>query len=475
MSTPTENFSLVKVNNLCVTDAQEYLTKYFIPLSDGNHAFYLDGKHTIVDQKVIKHTYFNRMSKELNDFYFKKYTGIKSVVYKFQPEALNNDELNLCPEMKSKKKPFASYDENTRNAVFEMLDFMKVILASNDQNQYQYLIKWFANMLKGKKNDACLYLKGEQGIGKSTLFDFIQFHVIGDGLYLQTGSEPMKSKFNAILGGKLFVVFEELESFSTNEWSAISSVLKRYITEKSYVLEAKYGGMYQTQNMNNYAINSNNDSIRDDDGRRFYILDVSHLFKNNREYFKKLRDRCFNDNVGEAFYNYMIEVDTEGFIPQNYPMTKSKLISHIKRLPKEYDFIKQNYILKNLGINSTPKVLYNLYKEFCSKKPLIKSEFITKLSIVGICHRKTNGNNYYKYSFEELKKIGEELHWLHETDDYEDVNEQDDNNVVDQKDNIIESLKLEIESLKKQLTESSKVVQVQETISDEEEDLFELF
>ena len=444
----TENFSLDKINDLSKKDAQEYLTKYFIPLSDGNHALYSNKKYTILDQKVIKNTYFNRMSIELNNFYFKQYTGIKSVVYKFQPETLNNNELNLCPEMKSKKKSFASYDENTQNGVFKVLDFIKLILASNDKDQYQYLIKWFANMLKGNKNDACLYLKGEQGIGKSTLFDFIQSHVIGDGLYLQTGSNPLKSNFNAILGGKLFVVFEELECFSTNEWSAISSVLKRYITEKTYVLEAKYAGSYQAENINNYVINSNNDSIRDDDGRRYFICDVSHKYKDNHDYFDKLRKECFNDAVGEAFYNYMIEVDTNDFYPQKYPMTKNKLISHIKRLPKEYEFIKQNYILKSLGIKCTPKVLYNEYKEFCSK-PIVKGEFMTKLSNVGICDKKTSGNNYYKYSFEQLKKIGEEKHWLHETDDYEDVNEQDDNKTIEEKDNIIENLKLEIESLKK--------------------------
>ena len=56
--------------------------------------------------------------------------------------------------------------------------------------------------------------------------------------------------------------------------------------------------MYQTQNMNNYAINSNNDSIRDDDGRRYFICDVSHKYKDNHDYFDKLRKECFNDAVG---------------------------------------------------------------------------------------------------------------------------------------------------------------------------------
>jgi len=480
---PNENFSLDRVNDLSKKEAQEYLKKYFIPLTNSNHAFYMDGTYQILENKVIKSTYFNRMPKELNAFYFKEYTGLKSVVYKFNPKTLKHDELNLCPEMKSKKKSFESYDENTRNAVFEMLDYIKLILASNNKDQYEYLIKWFANMLKGNKNDACLYLKGEQGIGKSTIVDFIQEFVIGNGLYLVTGSEPLKSQFNSILGGKLLVVFEELESFSTNEWTLISSRLKRYATGKTYILEPKHGAMYQAENINNYILNSNNDAIKDDEGRRFYILDVSHEYKNNREYFGKLKNNCFNDIVGEAFYNYMIEVDTDGFIPQDYPMTKNKLNSFVKRLSKEYDFLKQKYILRKLDLNCTPKELFIEYKEF-NNKPLKKCEFMQKLSYAGIFDRKTNGNNYYKYSFEELKKIGEINHWLHETDDYEDFNEENNDiphydNIIQQQKNEIEKLKSEIESLKNQLKESSNIIlqveENQEMVTDEEEDLFELF
>ena len=40
MPVPTESFSLDTANDLCIKDAQEYLKKYFIPLSTGDHAFY---------------------------------------------------------------------------------------------------------------------------------------------------------------------------------------------------------------------------------------------------------------------------------------------------------------------------------------------------------------------------------------------------------------------------------------------------
>ena len=41
------------------------------------------------------------------------------------------------------------------------------------------------------------------------------------------------------------------------------------------VYENKYEKPYEARNMNNYAILSNNDAIKDDEGRRYFILDIS--------------------------------------------------------------------------------------------------------------------------------------------------------------------------------------------------------
>ena len=68
--------------------------------------------------------------------------------------------------------------------------------------------------------------RGEQGIGKSTLFQFIREHILGK-LFLECDSEPIRSRFNDILGGKLLVAFEELPTFSTSDWMAVSSKLKK--------------------------------------------------------------------------------------------------------------------------------------------------------------------------------------------------------------------------------------------------------
>ena len=51
-----ENFSLDHIKTLSQNDAKVYLIKYFLPLTDGNHAFYINGKFQILDTKVIKST-----------------------------------------------------------------------------------------------------------------------------------------------------------------------------------------------------------------------------------------------------------------------------------------------------------------------------------------------------------------------------------------------------------------------------------
>lgn len=86
-----ENFSLDKIKNLSQNEAKAYLTKYFIPLTDGNHAFYCNGKFQILETKVIKSTYFNRMSEELNKYYFKDFTSLKTTTYQ-----LNKDLFMYC-------------------------------------------------------------------------------------------------------------------------------------------------------------------------------------------------------------------------------------------------------------------------------------------------------------------------------------------------------------------------------------------
>ena len=424
-----KSFSFDKLDSLNLEKAKQYITKYFVPLKNGDHAVYIDDDYTIMTQNDVKKTYFDRMSSELNQWYFKKYNSLRSIVYELNEERFFDDKLNLCPAMLHEVKSYSSFDCKIKERVEIMMNYIFEILSNKNEKFNIYITKWISNLLKGNKNDSCLYFRGEQGIGKSTLFTFIRKYVIGEKLYLETGSEPIKSKFNKVLGGKLLVCFEELETFSINEWVVVSSRLKRYITSDTIEIEPKGKDSYTSNNINNYVIISNNDAIKDDDGRRYFISDIATHRKGDKKFWSNIYDNCFDEEVGHAFYCRMLEIDTSSFNPQHdMPLTQSKLDSFAKRLDVVEQYLKNEYILKQKGIKCSVEELYSEYKFYCSSnshKQQGKIVFGRKLEELGIKYFKSNSVNKYKVEAEVLKKIADERHWIHDIDDFTTNKDED--------------------------------------------------
>ena len=75
------NFNLNHAKKLSYSKCVTYVTKYFYPLSTGQHILmeYENNKpkYTIQDAKVIKAVYFNRLPIEISKYYFTEYDKIK--------------------------------------------------------------------------------------------------------------------------------------------------------------------------------------------------------------------------------------------------------------------------------------------------------------------------------------------------------------------------------------------------------------
>lgn len=419
-----QNFSLSHIKTLSQIDAIKYIDSYFIPLTNGDHAFLHNGIYEIIDDAVVRKTYFKRMSREINDYYFTKKTDLKTIIYEINKPQLYDDFLNMCPQMKHKYVKYETFSQDIKDKVKIMLKHIKKVICSSKNDMTEYFIKWLANMVQGIRNKTALYLKGPQGCGKSTITEFIKAHVIGDRLCFQGGSNPLKNKFNSELSGKIMVVYEELENFGPSEWISISSTLKRMITSPTLNIELKGKEIVTEKNLNNTIIISNNDAIQDDDGRRFVICDISLKYIGNEEYFDKIYS-YYNDEVGHAFYCYLMEVDIKDFKPQSYPITTSKLDSYSKRLDSVYKFVKDNYVLNKIELSrTTVNDLYEEYKIYCGPnhaKPKNKIDFNISLKNVGINHYKSNGHNVYKQTVDELLEIANKHHWIHELDEMVEV------------------------------------------------------
>lgn len=419
-----EKFNLSYLKTLAPSESKAYVTKFFIPLSSGDHAMLKNDSYEIITDKIVKTTYFNRMSKELNNYYFKELDGVKSIEYKLNKDTFYDDVINLCPKMKHKYKSYGSFTDSVKAKVNTYLDYVKEVICSKNEASYTFVIKWIANMIKGNKNNSCIYLKGNQGIGKSFLTEVLAEYVIGLKLCLETGSNPLKSHFNSVLAGKLLVQFEELENMSISEWNGVSSVLKRIITSKRLLLEAKNQNSYEAENINNYILMSNNDAIKDDDGRRYFIADVATHRQNDEEYWINLRKTVLNDEAGEALYCYFMEIETTDFNPQAFPMTNSKKDSITKRLDSVYSFLKDTFILKHDSVQHSVQDLYDQYVSYClanNRKSYHKQDFNAKLSHLQIKYFKSNGINKYKVSYDYLFDVATKNHWIHELDEFDEV------------------------------------------------------
>ena len=446
-NSPNFDFNQLSAEKNTLKGCMKYITQYFIPLKDGNIAMFEDGKYVMKDDVSVKKVYFNRMPEydigmedgvkstfNFSNWFFKKYTGIRSITYEINKDVFYDDKINLCPRMKHQYIKFEEFEKKVQKKVQIMLNYIKEVLASGRNETYTYLLQWFSHMIKGNKNDSILYLKSKQGFGKSTLLEFIRQHVVGEDLALETGSGPIISNFNAILGGKLFVYFEELETFSIAQWMSVSSRLKRYATSNTITLEDKNVKAYTAKNIMNIIIASNNDAVMDDDGRRYFILDIathrqvipncdSPRNEENTKFWTEVRS-CFNDEVGHAFYCYLMEVDTTNYRPQNFPTTQSKLDSYAKRMDSHENFLKYNYVLNRSELYTTLGDLYEEYITYCRgngiPKPYSKVDLGKKLREIGIEPYKSNDKLKVKVTAKELEQLAKRHNWVHETDEYYD-------------------------------------------------------
>jgi hypothetical protein len=421
---------VIKVGNreykLISDKCKEYISKYFYCTNDDNY-YYWDA----INQNMKSYNYesfirvfFNRLPNEINKWFFKENRKIYNVICETKKPRIEGKNFNVFEGLMHEKRKYEEHSEEAKKGVELMISYMKKILANNDDKILQYILLWLSNMCKGNKNDSILYLKGIEGIGKSTLSTFLMNYVIGPKISMLAGAKILKGSYNNSLCGKLLVIFEELESFSVYDWEGASSTLKKMVTEEYMLYEEKYVRQFLAKNINNYIINSNNE-IRNSDGRRIFIVPISTIHKGDTEFFGKLKKGCYNNDVGSAFYNRLIEMNTDEFYAQNFPETEAKNDAIVERLDYVYRFLKDTYILKNESLNGTVKEVYEEYVQYMkniNKTYLSKYKFSSKLKEINIDHYKSDSNNKYKVSSEDLKEKAIKNKWIHQLDEFTEVN-----------------------------------------------------
>ncbi len=383
-------------------DAYEYIFQYYFEVNCGMYYFYDVNK----DEFVFK-TDMDFKKEVLNKIPNKRFAEtVKTNPYIYQVQCKigkprvyvenNNYFINESGCFKHQSyKPFDEYDNETKKKVKVMLDMIKEISCNNDDELFKSYMTYYAQLARGMKTEVIIYRKSPiQGFGKSKETDFIMKYVFGEKVCLLCStSEPLISNFNKIFMGKLLIIFEELPTFSDSQWSGVSSKLKTLCTENMSIYRDVFEKPVQTQNISNFMINTNVESIKDSDGRRYIILDLNPSRKDDYKYFEYIIKECFNDKVGEAFFSYLLTKITDEecnkfYGQRDFPLTENKKIAISNRMPSYYKFIKENYILLKQDIKkSERKEFYKEYVAFCeiSKyKNCGRNDFFKRLSEIDI-------------------------------------------------------------------------------------------
>ena len=457
----------------------QYVDKYYYEVAKGEYYYYDVLKEDFVHktQKDFIAEVCNKIFDKSFQQLFMKNKKIYNLVCKIlKPKVYSefDDEskeiiyyLNTSKGFLHKNwKTYDQYNLEIKNKVNMILDMIKEISCNNDQNVFEAYVKYLSQVCQGKRTEVIIYKKSGEGTGKTTESEFMMEHVLGPDLVLISNTEPLLKDFNMILLGKILVVFEDLPSFGSSQFEIINNKLKTLTTDKRTTFRGLYKEPIQEVNMNNYMIHTNQPALKEV-GRRIIELTINTSRIGDVKYFENVRKECFNLEVGEAFFSYMMSIDNTNFYGQrDFPVTENALLSKVNQLHPVKKFLKFEYILKNKSVEKVkPKDLHDEYCLYCNKnqtKFLKKDYFIKALDEMNIKPTKIS-TYYYNVSLTVLKALAEKERWLHE---YDEVEEDDDEDAEDIDTEQLCSVASVTEGAQTVINEESKDIQIQRLKAD---------
>ncbi len=237
---------------------------------------------------------------------------IERVVFKPNQQVKNN-QYNLWTGYKYKNTGPCDLSK-----VQHVLDHLLNIWANGNKQVYDWIIGWFARIIKTpeNKNAICLALYSfANGVGKNIILDLIR-EIMGDKYFLSTSKdEQILGRFNSDVEGKILINMNETSILYDKK---LSGPFKENITEKTISIERKGLTSYTIDNPGNYIITTNDMHMVSISGqdRRFNIIQCSDQ-KFDREYYNKIADTDLQE-LANFFYN----VDISDYDPRDFPRTE---------------------------------------------------------------------------------------------------------------------------------------------------------
>ena len=142
------------------SDVTKYVEEYFYALDTGDIAFREGKKFKVMDDVTAKKVYFKRMPKEVGIEFFSTNKKIYKQTCDPKAPAISELHINHFQGLKHEKQEYESFGEELKKKVNLFNSYVLEVLCSSNQEMFDYIMKWTANVVRGNKNDSLFYLNG---------------------------------------------------------------------------------------------------------------------------------------------------------------------------------------------------------------------------------------------------------------------------------------------------------------------------
>ena len=276
--------------------------------------------------------------------------------------------FNLWNGFQAHKVDLNLLDEKTQKGFDLMKTFLFESWASNDETIYKYIVSWFAGLFTNLKgiNMVAMAMVAKQGSGKGFFLQFLKYLIRGINICETQGVGSITQKHNTAIQNKRLVVINEMSS-TRDEFKSNFDKIKTYITDPVVQIEPKGVDPYPINNISNLLLFTNHrDSIIiEESDRRYAIFEMTDIHLNDTVYFDMLADACFNQDVANAFYTYLLEYESVNIRSIPNTALRREMMSLSRSAPLKFiDAIKEENLYDDVKEVSAT-ALYQKYAEWC--------------------------------------------------------------------------------------------------------------
>ncbi len=221
-------------------------------------------------------------------------------------------------------------ESDVERCVQPWLDHIKSVFCSNNEEQYNYFVKWLAHMFQypEQKPGVAIIVQTGQGYGKGLFMTMLE-QIVGYAYTARiTETSQVAGGFSGHMRDKLLVNLDEAT------WGGDKRAqgrLKAVITERRLMIEAKHSNPEEINHYARFLITTNSSyPVPVEVGDRRYFVPDTSMVQPREEHFKTLIDINNDPEALAVIFKYFLSVDLKGFNIARFPTSEQR-----KRLQQE--------------------------------------------------------------------------------------------------------------------------------------------